>query len=40
MVEKINEKAMEEIGDVVLEDDGEKITVIEDYRNDIKHLYE
>lgn len=40
MVEKINEKAMEEIGDVVLEDDGEKITVIEDYRDDIKHLYE
>lgn len=40
MVEAINEKAMEEIGDVVLEDDGEKITVIEDYREDIKHLYE
>lgn len=40
MVENINDKAMDVIGDIVLEDDGENITVIDDYREDIKHLYE
>lgn len=40
IVEKINDKAMDTIGDIVLEDDGEKITIIEDYRDDIKHLYD
>lgn len=38
MVEKINERAMDVIGDIVLEDDGEKITVIEDYRDDMATL--
>lgn len=40
MMEKINDKAMDVIGDIVLEDDGDKIAVIEDYRDDIEHLYE
>lgn len=40
IVEKINDKAMDTIGDIVLEDDGENITIIEDYRDDIKHLYD
>lgn len=40
MVENINSKAMDVIGDIVLEDDGENITVIDDYREDIKHLYD
>lgn len=40
IVEEINNKAMDIIGDIVLEDDGQEITVIEDYREDIKHLYD
>lgn len=40
IVEEINNKAMDIIGDIVLEDDGQEITVIEDYREDIRHLYD
>lgn len=40
IVEEINNRAMDIIGDIVLEDDGTEITVIEDYRDDIKHLYD
>lgn len=40
MVENINNKAMETIGDIVIEDDGGKITIIEDYIDDITHLYD
>lgn len=40
IVEKINDKAMDTIGDIVLEDNGENITIIEDYRDYIKHLYD
>lgn len=40
MVENINSRAMDVLGDIVLEDDGQQITVIDDYRDDIKQLYD
>lgn len=39
MVENINAKAMDDIGDIVLEDDGTDIHVIDDYREDITNLF-
>ncbi|MGI5989857.1 MAG: TerB N-terminal domain-containing protein [Lachnospiraceae bacterium] len=39
-VDSINEKLMDEIGDTVLEWDGETPAVIEDYREDIRKFYE
>lgn len=38
MVENINNRAMEAIGDIVLEDSGDGLRVIEDYRADIEKL--
>jgi len=36
MVEQINDKAMDSIGDIVLEDDGNGLKLIEDYREDVE----
>lgn len=36
MVEKINDMAMDNIGDIVLEDDGMGLKLIEDYRADVE----
>lgn len=36
MVEQINDKAMDSIGDIVLEDEGNGLKLIEDYREDVE----
>lgn len=38
MVEDINNRMMDEIGDIVLEDDGSGLRLIEDYRADIEQM--
>lgn len=40
MVEKINDKAMDALGDIVLEDDGTGLMLIEDYRADVEQWLE
>ncbi|MDD6789785.1 MAG: tellurite resistance TerB C-terminal domain-containing protein, partial [Lachnospira sp.] len=39
-VDSINEKLMDEIGDTVLEWEGDTPAIIEDYREDIRAFYE
>lgn len=38
MVEAINERAMDELGDIVLEDNGDGLHIIDDYRDDVERM--
>lgn len=40
MVEAINDRAIDELGDIVLEDDGDGLHIIDDYRDDVARMAE